>query len=535
MIGVKSATATGLAAIAAATAAWRGRLAIDHLATLGPSSCFAIGLFAGLATALIAIGVRPRLPSRLALGWQRRRIVIAPVTDGASARDLPAGVQRGLWIVAFGCVGLAVFTNPGTARLVALPAHMTDQSAGEYCKPPPKPAAEPATPAPPPKPVEIPGCALVKRAVALGYAKSLGNCAPKDAPGPVKVAIAAAAPCTKRQPDEPYLHYAYRKLAGAGGAIAGADPIDAIEAGIDEKQIQLDHLDTLIATHRHSVSGTPHASHHIFVTLPDPHPPSLVERVDPPRCDDRYADLPLWPARGTKDGALVDHVLGQLLFASRFGTTASCGDYTIHWGAAPDTCAKLRANPIAVLDAHDALAPVRDALDRRRRALEVAALDVQLGRKPPPAPPAASVIVSMTCVDTTSEVSAPTVLGGDVAIDGEPVSVREVHVHGVDGTGSGVIALYAALARVLGGDDTAPAVVEPAAANEPAPADASVLDHLDYRLVRLDRLHDTDPFTGGTRWPLDSADLREVYPIARELRTFVDGFRRRYKSQRGRL
>lgn len=535
MIGVKSATAVGLAAIAAAIAGWRGRLAIDHLATLGPSSCFAIGLLGGLATALIAIGVRPRLASRLAIGWRDRRIVLAPVGDGATARDLPAGVQRALWTLAFACMGLAVFTNPATARLIALPDHLTEASAGEYCRAAPRPAAEPATPAPKPKPVEIPGCALVKRAVALGYAKSLGNCAPKDAPGPVKTAIAAAAPCTKRQLDEPYFHYAYRKLAGAGGAMAGANPIDAIEAGIDDKRIQIDHLDTLIAAHRHSVSGSPHASHHLFVTLPDPHPPTLIERViDPPRCDDRYASLPLWPAPDTKDGALVDHVLGQLLFAARFGTTASCGDYTIHWGAAADTCAKLRTNPIAVLDAHDALEPVRDVLDRRRRALELAALDVQLHRKPPPPPPAANVIVSMTCVDTTAPDGPPAISGAEVAIDGEPVSVRELHVHGVDATGSGVIGLYAALASVLGGDDTAPATVDPTARPEPAP-DAGELDHADFRLVRLDRLHDTDPFTGGTRWPLDRADLREVYPVARQLRTFVDGFRRRYKAQRGRL
>ena len=91
MIGVKSATAVGLAAIAAAVATWRGRLAIDHLATLGPSSCFAIGLLAGLATALIAVGVRPRLASRLAIGWREVGQVHRPGAEVALRRPFELG------------------------------------------------------------------------------------------------------------------------------------------------------------------------------------------------------------------------------------------------------------------------------------------------------------------------------------------------------------------------------------------------------------------------------------------------------------
>src|SRR5690242_11794245 len=99
MVGVKSAVAVGLAGIGAGVAAWRGRLAIEHLSTLGPSACFAIGLFAGLATALVAIGVRPRLPSRLGIGVRDKRIVVAAVSEAPG--DLPPAVQRALWIVAF--------------------------------------------------------------------------------------------------------------------------------------------------------------------------------------------------------------------------------------------------------------------------------------------------------------------------------------------------------------------------------------------------------------------------------------------------
>jgi hypothetical protein len=529
VVGVKSAVAVGLAGIGAGVAAWRGRLAIEHLSTLGPTACFAIGLFAGVATALVAIGVRPRLPSRLAIGVRDRRVVVAAVAD--APRDLPPAMQRALWIVAFASVGLAVFTNPGTARLVALPSDMAEPSAGEYCKEK-EAETEPSEPAPPPKPVEIPGCALVKRAVALGYAKSLGSCAPKDAPPAVKTAIAAQAPCTLRQLDEPFLHYAYRRLSGAGGAIAGASPVEMIEHEIDEKQIQLDHLDTLMASQRHSIVGTPHASHHVFVTLPDPDPPTLVERVvHPPRCDDRYAELPLWPAPSVTAGGLFDHVLGQLLFAARFGTTASCGDYVVHWSARADACAWLRQPGVIAND--ETFEGVHEVLDRRRRRLELAELDAKLGRKTPPPPPDARTVVSFTCVAIDPAATAPVVSGGDVLVDGEPISVRELRLPAIRTTGAGVIELYLALATALGGEDTAPAVIDAAAPSEPPP-DQGELDRDDFRLVRLDRLHDTDPFRG-VRWPLDRGDLLEVYPLPRQLRTFVDGFRRRYRAQRGRL
>jgi hypothetical protein len=535
MIGIKSVGAVGLAGAAIGAAAWRDKLAIDYLSTLGPSSCFAIGLFAGGAAALVAVGWRPRAPSRLAFGVRARRIVLEP--PPAPPRELPAVVQRALVVAAFACVGLAVFTNPGTARLVALPASLAEPSAGEYCRPA-KAAAdadvdpEPAAPA---APVEIPGCALVKRAFALGYTKTLGSCEPRTAPPPVKAAIAAAAPCELRQLDEPFLHFAYRRLSGAGGALAGANPVDAIGDTIDEKQIQLARIDTLIATQRHAVVGTPHASHHVFVTLPDPHPSSFVgDLLDPPHCDARYGDLPPWPAAGATASDAVDHVLGQLLFTARFGTTLSCRDYAVHWSATPTACDELAADPAGFLAAHDLIEPVRDVLDRRRRQIELASLYTELGHdKIPPPPPAAQVLVSFVClvVDPVAPATGA-VTGREVTLDGESVSVRIARVPAVQPTGAGVIELYDRMAALLAGGDASRAVVDAGA--PPPELDQTDLSHDEYLLARLDRLHDADPFAGYA-WPLDRPDVLEVYPLQRHLGGFIDAFRRRYRAQRGRL
>jgi hypothetical protein len=127
--------------------------------------------------------------------------------------------------------------------------------------------------------------------------------------------------------------------------------------------------------------------------------------------------------------------VGQLLFATRFGTTASCSDYVIHWGAAADTRKQLATDPIGGLGRDGALTAIRAVLDRRTRQIQLAQLASSLGRPPPAAPPAASAIVSLSClvVDSSSagaspasptplpSGAAPQATGGTIAIDGDAV------------------------------------------------------------------------------------------------------------------
>src|SRR4029077_3294734 len=144
------------------------------------------------------------------------------------------------------------------------------------------------------------------------------------------------------------------------------DPVDAAGHRIDDVRAHLDVVDGLLADAHHAITGSPHAAHHLWVTLPDPHPRRLSERfTGTPRCSQRFADLPLWPrwAEGAR-AELVEHVLGQLLFATRFGSTASCSDYAIHWDAPADACARLVADPAGFLAREGALSSVRAALDR---------------------------------------------------------------------------------------------------------------------------------------------------------------------------
>ena len=572
MIGLKSVAAIAVAASLVAIAAARGTLAPSYLAALGGSSWFLIGLLGTLLLGLVGVGWRFGVRSRGAIRFVDKRPTIVDDVDdlaGASTttprrRNIPrelsfiaittpasgswnmfelsGGLQRSLVLAGLVAVLLGAFSNRAAARIVNAPQEYSP-SPSAFC--PPNPDADPlqlvmrtariadrlATPAPAPQ-VDQAGCALVKRAFALGYTKSLGSCAPKTVAAMLpsaKQSVAKAPVCERRYRDEPYLHFAYRRLGNQFGSVGSTSPSDAIAKRIADTRAHFDHAEDLLADVRHAVTGSPHASHHVFVNLPDPHPTTVHERfTGVPRCSTRFADLPLWPAWHVGDEALLfEHVVGQLLFASRFGTAASCSDYDIHWGAGADACAELAKDPVGFLKRHGALASVRAVLDRRKRDIAIADLDRQLGRTPPPPPPPANALVSLACFAIAPGAKAESARGFTIVIDGETIAVREVRVPAIKPTGDGPIDVYLALASLLGGS-AVPAVQAPEA----------VAGHLfepgTLSLAHLDAALDASPFDGA-RWPLDRPELLAIYPFESHLHVFVEDFRRVYLAQRGRL
>jgi hypothetical protein len=534
-IGVKSVAAIALAAILIALGGLRHALDPSYLRALSAGAAFLIGLVASLAVALIGVGWRFGVRSKTAVALVRGRpVLVRGSQDGAPPPELPGVLQRLVVLAGFAAVMLGGLGNHAAARIAQLPEELAAPSPSAYCLP----AAEaPAAPEPVAAlpPAEPQGCALVKRAYQLGYAKTLGACAGRPVAPVVISPVTRREVCTRRQLDEPFLHYGFRRVAGAFAAATAVDPIAAAAHRAGDVQTHLTYLDGLLADIRHAITGTPHAAHHLWVNLPDPHPGALRDRfVGAPRCSQRFADLPLWPAWQPGDEArLVEHVLGQLLFATRFGTTASCSDYVIHWDAALDTCSRLAKDPVAVLDRDGALAGVRAVLDRRRRQREIGALAAALGRLPPAPPPDAAVIVSLSCFLVAP--SGPTdhdhATGTTVVLDGDAIGLREIHVPRVGIGGDAAIDVYAALAELLGGKDSAPVTAATIAGRAP---EAVEPDGGDFLLARLDPLIDADPFRGA-RAPLARPELLDVYPFEHHLHGFIDGFRRRYLAQRGRL
>lgn len=570
MIGLKSIAAILVGASFVAVAAARGTLAPSYLAALGGSSWFLIGLLATLLLGLVGVGWRFGVRSRGAIRFVDGRptlvddvnlvavssgaptptprgrnvprelsfIAIATPSSGSwNTFELASGVQRLLVLAGLVAVLLGAFSNRAAARIVNAPEEYKP-SPSAFC-----PEADPVEivmrtariadrlAAPPPAPqVDQAGCALVKRAYALGYAKSLGSCAPKTVAAilpSAKAAVASAPVCERRHRDEPYLHFAYRRLGDRFGNVGTTSPSAAIAARVAETRAHFEHAEDLLADVRHAVVGSPHASHHVFVNLPDPHPTTVHERFTGiPRCSTRFADLPLWPAwRAGDEPRLFEHVFGQLLFASRFGTAASCSDYTIHWDAGADSCAALKADPVAFLKREGALASVRAVLDRRKRDLAIADLDRQLGRTPPPPPPPSSALVSLACFEIGA--NPLPARGFTIAIDGETVAVREVRVPAIKPAGDGPIDVYVALASLLGG--TAVHAAQP-----PDSGADHVFEPGTLSLAHLDAALEASPFDGA-RWPLDRPELVAIYPFETHLHAFVEDFRRVYLAQRGRL
>jgi hypothetical protein len=374
----------------------------------------------------------------------------------------------------------------------------------------------------------------VRRAYELGYAESLGSCAPA-AVAAAPIPVMPVTRCNLRQRDEPVLHYAWRRMVDQLGSVGDFDPAEAVASAAHAFRTKLDHIDTLVGHQGHAVAATRHASHHLWVNLPPPRPPSWLRWiVGSPRCAAHYEQLPLWRSfagEGRPASALLDHVLGQLLFAPGFGVVPTqCDDYVVHWDAPSDACSRLIADPAGFLASSGALEPVRDVLDRRRRQIELGRLDAALGRRPTvDAPPPAEALISLHCFAVERGASGA-VRGQSIELDGESIPVRELRAPSLRASGAGPIELHQQLAALLAGARAAAAPTS-LAASTPAPADLAGPEHL---LTRLELLHDAGPFAG-VLWPLDDPDLVEVYPFHLHLHAFVDDFRRRYWAQRGRL
>ncbi len=535
-IGAKSLAALGVAGAAVGLAGARGILSAAYLTRLSAASCFFVGLFAAVTAALVARGWRPDRPSRAGVAVRGGR----PVIEAATApRELPGVLQRALLSLVFACIGLGAFTNQASAKLTALPETLAMPSKSEYCiDEAPEQTAKPAAPAPAP---EAQGCALIKRAYKLGYAKSLGSCAPKKVEAAAApAATKARAPCDLRQLDEPFFHYTWRLLAQRTDQLSGVAPVNYVRGGVRDFRTKLGFAGSLVAAQTQAVEATPHASHHLFTNLPAPRAQSWIESLlAPDDCAARWAALPIWPQVAGEPHApsrLVEEVFGQLLFAHDFGPTpGNCHEHIIHWAMPADACDQLAADPTGFLAAHDALEPVEAVLARRRSKLAIRRLATELDRPPSGTPPPqADRVVSFQCL-VVNPAGNGQVTSTDVVIDGETIPVRALRAPEPVPSGAGPLDLYQHLAALLAGGGysgpTGESTIERIGHEPPKPG---ALSNATFILARLDALVAADPFLG-TRWPLDRADVVQVYPFRAHLSDFIAAFRSRYFAQRGRL
>jgi hypothetical protein len=535
-IGARTVTAVALVAATIVTM-WRlERFRTDYWAQLSPWVTFLAGGFAVLAGTLVFVYWRlgershsylrfgEKLPfgDETALLARRGRTLVIGRALFVEVVDLPPRVMHAMYVAIVLGIALIGLDNRAVALLREAPTRFTHSSI-EYCKPP-----EPPRRTPPSQ-----GCKLVERAFKLGYAKSLGSCAPAEAKRE------ATQVCTQRQLDEPYLHYAWRRLADR------ADELRTTDAGpgiLDRFGHQLDHLTAVVHSTLDTVAMRPRSSHHLFTNLPDPRP-GLRDRVDQlveRGCGARLAHLSHFPRM--EDGPsgpskLLEHVLAQLMFNPSYKPmVAQCEEVVVHWGAPADACDRLVARPVAELDALGVLDAARGVLAWRATRAETQALAPQIGlaRAKDLAP--AQRIVSFQCLifDPAAQPAPPT--ERPLMLDGERLAVREVRMKPIADGGSDQIRLYKQLAALMApgfgyGRLTSNQAVG-AAPEEAALAEA--FRQPAFWLTKLDLLRDADLFLGND-WLTARPDLLEVYPYHLHLQNFIEISRRQYKQHQGRL
>jgi len=521
VIGAKTLVTLTLFTVGVVAAVSFGLLAPERLVSRGWGTLFFAGCFAVVVGALMFRFWRLGEPSLHYFRWatksnhwseaeeahfvgtDRRRITLGD--NRGEAFDLGPRLQRVVCVAIALLLALACIDARSLGLLDRF-QQSRNSIGSSYC---PDPETQPPASADP----NLPGCELMRRAFALGYVKSLGQCAPQQ-----KRATATAAPCTRRQRDEPALHYAWRLLRRAWSGLRTHSDAAYFQGLRQDFDTRVDRLGALGRAEEQMLASAPHASHHIWTNLPDPGDGAFRAES----CADRYRWMAHRPApSGDKRASLVfEHVLGQLLFESRYEAAAgACREYHVHWGAPLDACTRLAANPETFLASASALGDVRGVIDRDR-----------LGRAHPPLP--ASALVSFQCYFEGGAAAATTT---PMTLAGQPFTVEEVHVQPSPPDAALFVDRYDAVARLLVHGFHYGALLSEAGA-QPGNAEgmqAAFAGH-DYLLTRLYGLDSLDIYLDAG-WIASRPDLLEVYPYERHLRNFVQVFRRQYARVRGRL
>lgn len=502
---------------------------------LDTATLFWAGLIAAIAGTFvhrISIGERPsahyyrfaaggelRSEETHLLGSERIRMVVGRGT----ARDLPVWVHRSVYVGATFAVIVATFDTRSIALLTGFPEEIA--SAGSQLCPDPD--------APPPKKTQDKvGCALVRRAHALGYSEDLGDCEDTEE--------AIVEVCTLRHRDEPLLHYAWRRLKEFGGRIDETPSAEQVESAPATFEKRLDYVQPLYEEKRDVVSASPRSSHHIFTNLPNPGGWLGVTEArfsGSGACIERYRRLPHRPPRdgdsATLPSRVFEHIFGQLLFETRYHDPVGyCPEYTIHWDSSPEVCNELIQNPSIYLGQRGALAQVEQVLDRHERTLELA----ELRQQPDFVAPDLKSIVSFQCYieETDRLVEAYEYLEAQIRRTRFPVT--ELRVPAVGGDKWIPAERYAYVASFMAPDFYYSQLYSqaPPAASRAEARSERFLNRREGYLSRLDQLTGIDVFLGES-FLLERPDLLDVYPYHVHLENYVGLFRNVHREKRKRL
>ena len=500
----------------------------------------------------------------------RHLVTFEPNPDRA-ARELPRAVCLLMLVVSTGILGLNTLSVHTIDSLLHVQESITLLNS-RYC---PDLEIEQLEP-----PME--GCELITRAFQLGYAKSLGPCAPR------KIEIKQKAVCLWRRENEPYLHYTYRLIDDFWQTLSLYVSKKFFQQEQEKFKFEYAHLETLQAYHRASLDAKPRSSHHVWTNYQFPHrflTPRLSKLLDPSSCISRYDQLPHTPKEYRGDPYFkskgLEHILGQLVFIPRHKDNAGfCKEYTIHWDAPVNACEQLSLAPEKFLKEWHIADEITNLTRRYFGSVEHQryvnnlkqfelkspasrfAIQKPLEKKTPKFTKDAkdtaaktkphdkiardlSHLISFQCIMELSPSNwqktkdAPrqsTFRTLPVQLAGQKIFAHDTKFKEASGNKLVPIELYPVVAKTL-----APRFqytgIESTSKIDPN------LDSLDleevfedpqYMMTKLEYFTNTDIFLGNM-WILDRSDILEVFPFYAHLYHFVDLFRQSYVPTRGRL
>ncbi|MEO1171313.1 MAG: hypothetical protein AAFX94_04570 [Myxococcota bacterium] len=450
------------------------------------------------------------------VGTRRVRLVVGQGTS----LDLPFWAHRAVYIAAAFAVIVGTFDTRSIDLLRRFPAEIAT-AGGRVC-------ADPDAPAPKKKQEKV-GCALVRRAFALGYTEDLGDCEDEEE--------TSTEICTLRQIDEPLLHYAWRRLSEFASELS----VPKESAGLTEKfQRRLEYVAPLYEEKRDVVSASPRASHHVFTNLPNPGGWLGVTGAQLSRssaCVERYRRLPHRPPRDgeprTLPSRVFEHIFAQLLFETRYHEPVGyCPEYTIHWDNSPEVCNELVQNPAAYLEERGALDQVMRVLDRHARENQLAELREAEG----PAAPELTSVVSFQCYIEEPDRLVESYEYLEAQLRRTRFPVTELRVPAVGGETWIPAERYAYVASFMAPEFYYSQLYSqvPLAAVRAEARSERFLDKREGYLSRLDQLTGIDVFLGES-FLLERPDLLDVYPYHVHLENYVGLFRSVHREQRTRL
>jgi len=537
VIGTKTLSTLALVGLVAAVARLTGLLRPDAFLALDGRTAFVLASFAVVVGTVVfrfwRVGERSAHYLRFVgrrdaeedevhcVGGDRYRVVIGE--NHGEAFDLGPRAQHVACVALFLLLGLVTLDRRAVDLLATVPERL-EVDTSEYCS---LPSDAPAAASP-----SDPGCALIRRAYALGYAKDLGSCAPKERE-------ASQTACTRRQRDEPFLHFAWRRLREFYRQTRGVATADYFAALAHEFEARTDGLATLYATERELIASTPRASHHVFTNLPEPPDSVMTARGCLERTRHVGQRVESGVAGATRGSRIFEHIVVQLMFEGRYEPAAgSCREFQIHWGAPTSACADLARSPEVFLAAHGAGEHLHAALGRRKVALALRELDARTGRErgARAVVPAPEEFVSLSCYIEEPR-AAPARRFWTVRLEDQTLAAIELRVPPTSMGGDSLhIDRYGYVASLLArgfhyGAVLSDAGIDVAAAGESV---SRSLVGNDFLLTRLYGLESVDVFVAPDVIAA-RADLLEVYPYYVHLRNYVHLFRLQYEREHARL